>query len=159
MFCDEVLDSIEPIAAGELTPDGRIAAHLASCGNCAASLAAARRVDQLLRGRAAPKPGTQFTARTMAALRRQRWRSEQVLDAGFNLALAVIVVATIAAVWMLMRRSGLTAVGGGALDLFGAGFTALTGRVAPSLPLYGAAIAVLAGVIALWWWTERDAAA
>ena len=27
MFCDEALDAIEPIAAGELTADGRVAAH------------------------------------------------------------------------------------------------------------------------------------
>ena len=157
MFCDEVLDAIEPIAAGEVTPDGRIAAHLATCANCAASLAAARRVDQLLRARPAPKAGTQFTARTLATLRRQRWRSEQVLDTGFNVALAVVVVAVVATIWILMRRSGLTVVGGDALDLFGAGFGALTQRLAPSLPLYAAATAVLAAVIGLWWWTERDA--
>ena len=32
MFCDEALDAVEAIAAGDLTPDGRVAEHLTSVG-------------------------------------------------------------------------------------------------------------------------------
>ena len=74
MFCDEVLDAIEPIAAGELTPDGRVAAHLTTCPNCAAALTSARRVEQMLQTRTVPRPAPQFTTRTMALLRRRRLR-------------------------------------------------------------------------------------
>src|SRR5207302_1407367 len=113
MFCDEVLDAIEPIAAGELTPDGRVAAHLTSCPNCAAALASARRVEQLLQARPIPKPAALFTTRTMALIRRRRWRREQFLDAGFNLALMIVGVAVAGAVWMALHRSGLIGAGGG----------------------------------------------
>src|SRR2546423_1589880 len=63
MFCDEVLDAIEPIAAGELTPDGRVAAHLTTCPNCAAALTSARRVEQMLQERAVPRPAPQVRLR------------------------------------------------------------------------------------------------
>ena len=54
MFCDEALDAIEAIAADELTPDGRVAAHLASCPNCAAALVGARSLEQMLKRRGVP---------------------------------------------------------------------------------------------------------
>src|SRR6266850_7117083 len=110
MFCDEALDAVEPIVAGELTPDGRIADHLATCPNCAAALDSARRLERMLRARPVPRPAAQFTTRTIARVRRARWRSEQFLDVGFNVAIAAVVVAVIAGVWMLLNRSGLVAV-------------------------------------------------
>ena len=97
MFCDEVLETVELIAAGELTPSPRIAEHLASCRGCAAALDSARRVDALLRSRAAPPAPAQFSSRVMSRMRRARWRSEQMLDWGFNVALVaagVLVVVT-----------------------------------------------------------------
>jgi len=158
MFCDEALDAVEPIAAGELTPDGRIADHLATCPNCAAALDSARRLEQMLRARPAPRPATQFTSRTMARVRRARWRSEQFLDVGFNVAIAAIVLAIVGGIWMLLHRTGLAAVSSDAVDLFGSGMMALVRRVAPSVPLYVGATAVLATALILWWWAERDAA-
>src|SRR5919201_411462 len=62
MFCDEALDAVEAIAAGEVTADGRIADHLASCPNCAAALVAARQLERGLPPRRA----------VAAALRRRR---------------------------------------------------------------------------------------
>ena len=103
MFCDEVLDSIEAIAGGELTPDGRIADHLASCPNCATTLGSARALEQALRRRAAPQAPPQFTTRTLARVRRARWRSEQFLDVGFNVAIAGGVLAVLVGIWMLLN--------------------------------------------------------
>ena len=156
MFCDEALDAIEPIAAGDLTPDGRIADHLATCPNCAAALDSARRLERMLQARPVPRPTPQFTSRTVARIRRVRWRTEQFLDVGFNVAIAAIVLAIVGGVWMLLNRSGLTAVSSDAVDLFGSGMIALVRRVAPSVPLYAGATAVLASALALWWWAERD---
>jgi len=59
---------------------------------------------------------------------------------------------------MLLNRSGLNAVSSDAVDLFGSGFVAFVRRVAPSLPLYAGAAALLASALGLWWWAERDAA-
>ena len=156
MFCDEALESVEAIAAGELTPEGRIAAHFASCPNCAAALESARTLERLLRGRAVPAPPPQFTMRTLGRVRRARWRAEQYLDAGFNIAIVVVVVAVVAGFWMLFDRTGLAAVSNDAIDLLGSGLVTFARRVAPSLPLYAGAAGLLATALAIWWWAERD---
>jgi len=158
MFCDEALDSVEPIAAGELLPDGRVAAHLASCPNCALALQRARQLEASLQRREAPAAPAQFTSRTLAKIRRARWRSDQFLDLGFNVAILLVVVSVLGGVWMLLHRTGLTAVSGDAVNVFGSGFVSLARRVAPSLPLYAGALALLVSALAIWWWAERDAA-
>lgn len=157
MFCDEALDAIEPIAAGELRPEGRIAEHLASCPNCAAALKHARELERMLAARPQPKPPVQFTARTMARVRRARWRSDQFLDVGFNVALGVVAVAILGALLMLLDWTGFGAVGTDAVGLFSSGFSALAQRLSPSLPLYAGATALLASALGIWWWAERDA--
>jgi anti-sigma factor RsiW len=158
MFCDEALDSVEAIAAGELNAEGRLAEHYGTCPNCAAALTRARELERLLQHRPAPKPPAQFTARTMARVRRARWRTDQMLDVGFNLAIATIVVAVLVGVWMVLNRSGLAAVSNDALGVFGSGLTTFAQRVTPSLPLYAGATALLATALGIWWWAERDAA-
>lgn len=155
MFCDEVLEIVEPIAAGERPLSDRVAAHLQSCANCTAALEGARRVERALRGRPVPKAPAQFTARTLGLLRRQRWRSEQYLDTGFNLALALIAIMLVGTMLWLLSRSGLVTVGGDAVDLFSVGFKTVARRIAPSLPLYAGAMGLLAMALGLWWWAER----
>jgi predicted anti-sigma-YlaC factor YlaD len=157
MFCDEALDAVEPIAAGDLTPDGRIAEHLASCPNCAAALVTARQLERVLRRRGVPEPPPQFTARTLTRVRRARWRSDQFLDVGFNVAIIMVVVAVFGGVWMLLNRTGLAVVSTDAVDLFGSALVTMVRRVAPSLPLYAGAAALLASALGIWWWAERDA--
>ena len=158
MFCDEALDTVEAIAAGEVMPDGRVASHLASCPNCALALERARQLEASLRQREVPAPPAQFTSRTLARVRRARWRSDQFLDVGFNVAIGLIAVAVLGSVWMLLHRTGLASVSGDAVDVFGSGFVALAKRVAPSLPLYAGAAALLVSALGIWWWAERDAA-
>ena len=103
MFCDEALDAVEAIASNDLAPDGRVAAHLATCPNCAAALVSARALEQLLQRRAAPSAPSQFTSRTLARVRRARWRSDQFLDVGFNLAIGAVVLALLVGIWMVVR--------------------------------------------------------
>jgi predicted anti-sigma-YlaC factor YlaD len=157
MFCDEALDAIEPIAAGELTPEGRIASHLASCPNCAAALESARHLERLLQARPTVKPPTQFTSRTMARIRRERWKSEQHLDVGFNVAIGIVVLAVLGVVWLAVHRSGLDVVSNDAVDLLASGFVAMARRVVPSVPLYLGATVLLGSALGIWWWAERDA--
>jgi len=156
MFCDEALDTVEAIAAGDLLPEGRVASHLATCPNCALALTRARQLESSLQHRPVPVAPAQFTSRTLARIRRARWRTDQFLDVGFNLAIATIVFAVVGGVWMLLHRTGLTAVSSDAVDLLGSGLVALVRRVAPSLPLYAGAAALLASALAVWWWAERD---
>jgi anti-sigma factor RsiW len=158
MFCDEALDTVEAIAAGDVMPDGRVASHLATCPNCALALERAQQLETSLRQREVPAAPAQFTSRTLARIRRARWRSDQFLDVGFNLAIGVIVFAVLGGVWMLLHRTGLASVSGDAVDVFGSGFVALAKRIAPSLPLYAGAAALLVSAVGIWWWAERDAA-
>ena len=157
MFCDEALDAVEAIAAEDLLPDGRVAAHLASCPNCAAALLSARALEDLLKRRAVPSPPAQFTSRTLTRVRRARWRSDQFLDAGFNVAVGAVVVAVLGGIWLLLHQSGLVSVSNDAVNLFSTGLVTFARRVTPSLPLYAGATAVLATALVIWWWAERDA--
>lgn len=156
MFCDEALDAIEAIAAGDLTPQGRVAQHLDSCKNCAAALESARRLDKMLHARPIPKPSQQFTSRTMARLRRARWRREQFVDIVFNLALGLIGIGVVGSVFVLMYRA-LGAISPDAMELVHGSMVTLARRAATSLPVYGAAIALVLSALAIWWWAERDA--
>jgi predicted anti-sigma-YlaC factor YlaD len=158
MFCDEALDSVEAVAAGELVPEGRLADHYATCPNCASALDDARDLERLLQRRATPQPPAHFTTRTMARVRRARWRSEQVIDLGFNVVIATVVLALVLGIWMVLNRTGLAAVSNDAAGMFGRGLVMLAQRVAPSVPLYAGAMALLATALGIWWWAERDAA-
>ncbi len=157
MFCDEALDAVEAIAAGEVMPDGRVAAHLSTCPNCAAALESARQLEVSLRRRDVPAAPAQFTARTLARVRRARWRSDQYLDVGFNLAIGALVLAIVGGIWMLLHRTGVAAVSRDAVDLFGSGLIVIARRVAPSVPLYAGAALLLASALGIWWWAEKDA--
>ena len=156
MYCDEALDAVEAVAASELIPDGRLADHYATCPNCASALQHARTLERLLQQRPAPRAPANFTSRAMARVRRARWRSEQFVDAGFNIAIAVIVLAIVGGVWMLLNRSGLTAVSNDAFGVLTSGLGVVASRVAPSLPLYLGAIALLCTALGIWWWAERE---
>jgi len=158
MFCDQVVELLEPIAAGDLVPDEGIARHLASCVLCTEALAGARRVDQLLRARPIPAPSTQFTARTLARIRRDRWRREQFFDAGFNVATVTVIGGVVLAVWMIIDRSGLSAISRDLLDLFGTEIVTVARQMAPTVSLYASATILLATALAIWWWAERDVA-
>jgi collagenase-like PrtC family protease len=58
---------------------------------------------------------------------------------------------------VLMNSLGLSSVSVDAMNLFTAGLGTLVRRVAPSLPLYAGATAVVATALGIWWWAERDA--
>jgi predicted anti-sigma-YlaC factor YlaD len=156
MFCDETLDAVEAIAAGEVTPEGRIAQHLRSCRQCAAALESARRLETMLQTRPVPRPPLQFTSRTMARIRRARWRNDQFLDVGFNLAVALVTLGVIATVGLLIDRSGVTAVSRDLLTLIEGGAVTLAQRIASSISLYLAAAALVLTALTIWWWVERD---
>ncbi|HEY7792054.1 MAG TPA: hypothetical protein VIC33_16185 [Vicinamibacterales bacterium] len=158
MFCDEALDQLEAIAAGEVTPDGRVAEHLSSCRNCGQALARARRLERLLSAREVPAAPSPFTGRVLTRVRRARWRAEQYVDAGFNVVILVGLLIVAASVWLLFERTGLSAVGGGVMSLFGAGMSSVAQRVAPEVPLYLAAAGLVGGALGVWWWAEHNSA-
>ncbi|OFW26940.1 MAG: hypothetical protein A3H97_22085 [Acidobacteria bacterium RIFCSPLOWO2_02_FULL_65_29] len=64
----------------------------------------------------------------------------------------------LAAFWLALSESGLGSMSRDALAVLNAALADLVRRIAPSLPVYGAAAALLAAALGIWWWTERDAA-
>ena len=157
MFCDEFLEKVDAIAAGDLPLDPRVTAHLATCPGCTAALNDARQVERLLKARPAPQAPPQFTARIMGRIRGDRRRREQFLDTGFNVAIGIVVLAVIGGLWMLFSQSGMSSVAGNAVSLLNSSVRDLIGRAAPSLPLYLGAFAALASALTVWWWAEKGA--
>jgi anti-sigma factor RsiW len=157
MFCDEALDAIEAIAAGDMVPDGRVASHLGSCPNCASALAHARTLEKLLQRRTAPRAPAQFTARTLTRVRRARWRNEQFVDTAFNAAIGLVVLSIVVGIWMLLERTGIVSIGHEAIGLMRGGLLLIAQRVGPTLPLYVGAAALLGVALVVWWWAERAA--
>jgi anti-sigma factor RsiW len=155
MTCDAVLDTIELIASGEQSPDTATAAHLAACASCASALAAARRLEALLMERPAVAPSAQFTTRTMTRIRRARWRNEQMIDWGFNAVLVAVAAAVGMGIWIVASQTGVAFVGGDARELLATSMRSFVQRVAPSLPLYALATALVATALGIWWWAER----
>ena len=163
MFCDQVLESIEAIAAGDLTPHPVVTLHLESCDGCRAALADARTVDRLLRARDVPSAPSQFTVSVLTRIRRQRWRSEQRLDAVFNTALVVLLLGVVAAVWAVLRWSGVSGSWsdmassiralGAAADALNDGSSAFAQlTLVPSFYLIAGGLAATGLVV--WWWAE-----
>ena len=79
-----------------------------------------------------------------------------MLDWGFNFALVTAGVLVVVSVWTVMRRSGLANVSSDAIELLGPGMVLFARRITPSLPLYGAATALLGTALGVWWWAEKD---
>ena len=154
-YCDELLERIEAIAAGDLAPDTQTTAHLRSCGGCSAALEAARQIDRLLQVRSVPEPPRDFTNRTLARVRRERWRREQVFDIGFNIAVGAVLLGAVGAAWLFLDLSGLSVIGRETVSLLEAQIIGGFRAIAPSVGGYAAAIGLLIMVLAIWWWAER----
>ena len=88
MTCHQLDELIEAIAEGE-RPPAEVEAHMATCPRCTASLALARALDRTLMAREVAVPPQGFTARVMQQVGHERWRTEQIVDIGFNIAIAV----------------------------------------------------------------------
>jgi len=92
---------------------------------------------------------------TLGRIRRVGWRREQVLDIAFNVTIALVGFATVGLVWYFVDASGLSALGGGSMAVVGAQISGVARSVAPSVPGYLAAAALMGGVLLAWWWAER----
>ncbi len=156
MNCSEIEPLIEAVAAGDLTPEPAVAAHLETCARCRLAHEHAVGLERLLKGRSAPEAPPQFTSRAMARVRRDRWQREQFLDAGFNVTVALLALATVTGAIVLLYATGLGAIVNAMIELFASSAAELGRRIAPSLLGYGAATALVASALALWWWAERD---
>ena len=92
----------------------------------------------------------------MARLRRERWRAEQVVDLGFNLAVGIGVVLIIGGFAGLAWSAGLISlVRDIAPGVFGATRAAAT-RMTADVHVMTVAMLLISMAAALWWWAEED---
>jgi len=155
MSCSDVLDLIEPIAAGELRADEAVRAHLESCVTCAAALAAAQRLESALKGMEIPPAPAAFTGMVLQRIRRDRWQSEQNVDRLFNLAIVAAVLLMAGGIAAMLNIGGLVTITGSALSLLRDSMREGVHQAVPTVATYVAAAGLLASALGMWWWAER----
>ena len=155
MDCHDVEPFVEALAAGDAVPPD-IAAHATSCARCQRALANARVIEAALQDREQPAVPRDFTLALMARLRRERWRSEQILDWSFNAAVALGVSLIGIGLAGLAWATGLITIGGDMMTLVRVASDLLADRVVQQAPTIAVAGLLLTMTLALWWWVEAD---
>jgi predicted anti-sigma-YlaC factor YlaD len=152
--CDDLDDLVEAVAAGDaLTADAR--AHLAGCAACQGRVDHARALERLLRIREVPEPPGRFTMEVLRRVRRERWRAEQFVDAGFNLALALGGLTVLGGLAGLLWSFGWLSIDLAALGAASSALTPWTTRLWPEAQTFVIAAILLTSALALWWWVEN----
>ena len=155
LTCADVLDSVEPIASGDLPVNDSLRAHLQTCPRCAAALASARRLEAALSAWGAPAAPQDFTTAVLARVRRERWRSEQRIDRIFNVAIAAAILLVAGGIAALLNVAEVLAAAAAAWTLLSDLTREPQAAAGPSLVTYAAAAAFMASALAMWWWAER----
>ena len=157
MPCDHLEPLIETIADGSYAPGVDDAEHLASCALCSSRLARARAIESLLRMRESAAPSPSFTGAVMARVGQERWKTERVVDLGFNLAIAAGVLVILAAGGGLAWSLGLVSVTIDVDAIWRAFGADVTGRVLSQMQTIAMAAVLLTMTLVLWWWAETAA--
>jgi hypothetical protein len=154
MTCSDLDERIEAIAEGDsVSPSER--EHLATCARCAQALVLATAVHRTLGQQPAPVPPPRLAANILAAVRRERWRSEQYLDLAFNVSVGLAVLAGITGLWVVLSASGMAAVSADLVRIFASSTSTVLTRMTPALPVYAAAVGLVVTGLTVWWWVER----
>ena len=154
MRCDDLEPLIEAIADGTFEPAPEDRAHLSSCAVCATRLAHAQSIEQWLTSRETPRPPASFTAAVMARIGQETWKTERVVDIGFNLAIAAGVLVILAGGAGLAWSLGFFTIDIDVLALLNAATSQVEGRVINQLQTVAVAAVVLTMALVLWWWAE-----
>lgn len=155
MDCNDLDDLIEPLAEGE-DAGAEAAAHLDGCARCSARVAMARELDRLLLQRARPDPPPGFTAEVLRRVRHERWRTEQVVDVGFNIAVAAGVLVILSGVSGVLWSLGWFAVDLETLSAATLAVAPWTAGLADQAQTLVMAALLLSSALALWWWVEGE---
>jgi len=153
--CEDLDELIEALAEGEpVTPD--VQAHVAGCASCQARVELARAVDRLLLAREVPAPPEAFTAQVMRRVQQERWRVEQFVDAGFNVAIAAGFLVVLSGVVGLLWSFGWFSVDVGTVATAVTTLAPWTSELASQGQTLIIGVALLSSALALWWWVEGE---
>jgi hypothetical protein len=119
-------------------------------------LALARTLDRTLRTREVPVPPPGFTAQVMLRVGQEQWRAEQIVDAGFNLAVILGVALIAFGAVALAFSFGWLTVDRPTIEVLGAALQPWLTRVSNDLRTVAMAALLLTSALALWWWVERE---
>ena len=155
MTCDQLDELIEAIAEGE-RPPAEAEAHMATCPRCTASVALAHALDRTLEARELPAAPPGFTARVMQQVGQERWRTEQIVDVGFNIAITLGVGLIIVGGLALAYSFGWLTVDRPTIEALGAAVQPWLSRLADDLRTVVLAALLLTSALALWWWVEGE---
>jgi hypothetical protein len=153
--CHEADTSIEAIATGEHVAEA-VRTHVETCARCASRLRQAQRIEQLLADRPSPEPPAMFTTTLLGRLRRDRRRTEQILDWGFNAAVAIGVALIAMGIGGLIYASGLVEVSRDLYSLVDLVSGAAAARLAEQARTFVFAAFLLTLTLGVWWWIEED---
>lgn len=151
--CEQLDDVIEALAEGDEL-GAETAAHLAGCVRCQSRVELARELDRLLLSRETPAPPSGFTAAVLRRVRHERWRAEQVVDVGFNLAVTAGVLVILSGVAGLLWSLGWLSVDVAALSAAALALAPWTSGLADQAETLALAAILLSSALALWWWVE-----
>ena len=155
MSCNECNTLIEAIAVGDSVPD-EIREHVAGCPRCAARLRLAQRIEQALSSRPVVVAPSGFANAVVARVRRERWRSEQLLDWSFNAFVGLGTMLVLLGVVGLVYASGLVGVSRdlyAALDVVAQNAGRIAADEAPTVVIGTLLLTLMLGV---WWWVEQE---
>jgi hypothetical protein len=157
MRCEDI--DFEAIADGTTAATAAELDHVATCAACQRSLALARSIESALVMQETPVPPPGFTAGVMGRIGEVRWRTEQVVDFSFNVAVALGLLVIVASGAGLAWSIGLFTITVDRATIALALDRLLDGRVLPQVQTTALAAVLLAMTLGLWWWAESDSAA
>jgi anti-sigma factor RsiW len=155
MLCEDVLELVEPIAAGDRQLDESIRSHVESCPRCASALASAQRLEAALRTLAVPAAPEAFTSNVLQRIRRDRWRSEQRVDRLFNFSIAAAVLVIVGGVAAMLNVDAMLTVTASSWALLREGAHQAVRQVGPTFATYVAAAGLFVSALMMWSWAER----
>jgi predicted anti-sigma-YlaC factor YlaD len=152
--CADLDELVEAVVAGDPVSD-EARAHLAGCASCQARVEHARALERLLLSREVPEPPARFTMDVLRRVRRERWRAEQFVDAGFNLALALGGLIVLGGAAGLLWSFGWISIDAATLSTASAALAPWATRILPEAQTLVIAALLLSSALALWWWVEN----
>jgi anti-sigma factor RsiW len=155
MECRDAVEVVEAIAAGDMHVEAPAREHFETCTRCAAALASAQRLEEMLAARGAPAAPEGFTSTVLQRIRRERWRAEQQVDWLFNVAIATAVLLVVGGAFAIFNVDGLLSLTASGWELVKEGSRGAARDAAPTVGTYLAAAALLLSALGTWWWAER----